>query len=523
LVYDRTVEGLTEAMARLMEEDGLARTLATRPIPQPGDTWEAYRSDPEPRHPRSQAGLGTVASKAVEEAAPVAPSRPSPALRTVYRYLPGPVARVAARLAPQGVKDRLRHLAYYPEEQARAARDFRLREVQRRITAGEFDEIESPDITVVIPVHDDVEFLDEALASVYEQTHQSWEIVVVDDGSTDPAAVAFLDALDRPRLRTIRQGNTGLPGARNAGMKLARGEFLIPLDSDDELGTEFMTKMLTALSNQPEAGFAHCIARLHGDVDAVWIPRPFNPYWQLIENAVVGCVLMRTAAWESVGGYDDTMTSGNEDWELWLRLSAAGWGQVRLEEPLFRYRRHGVSMSVSTESRFEAGRRMVRDRNPGLYEREALEAARRAWYPLLTIVGSSNPLPENAELVATEDDLAATWGKYVVDLRGFEVGTAWSTLVAMTDILEADPRAAMARTTGEPPLIVLRRWSLHDPDAEPQAEVILDDPSTGPPALLPGSVPRPGWAVPAGMRSSDIPIQRQRPEESAALPDPSRW
>jgi hypothetical protein len=306
-------------------------------------------------------------------------------------------------------------------------------------------------------------------------------------------------------------------------MKLARGEFLIPLDSDDELGTEFMTKMLTALSNQPEAGFAHCIARLHGDVDAVWIPRPFNPYWQLIENAVVGCVLMRTAAWESVGGYDDTMTSGNEDWELWLRLSAAGWGQVRLEEPLFRYRRHGVSMSVSTESRFEAGRRMVRDRNPGLYERGALEAARRAWYPLLTIVGSSNPLPENAELVATQDDLAATWGKYVVDLRGFEVGTTWSTLVAMTDILEADPRAAMARTTGEPPLTVLRRWSLHDPDAEPLAEVILDDPSTGPPALLPGSVPRPGWAVPASLRSSDIPIQRQRPEESAALPDPSRW
>jgi hypothetical protein len=180
-------------------------------------------------------------------------------------------------------------------------------------------------------------------------------------------------------------------------------------------------------------------------------------------------------------------------------------------------------MSVSTESRFEAGRRMVRDRNPGLYEREALEAARRAWYPLLTIVGSSNPLPENAELVATEDDLGATWGKYVVDLRGFEVGTTWSTLVAMTDILEADPRAAMARTTGEPPLTVLRRWSLHDPDAEPQAEVIIDDPSTGPPGLLPGSVPRPGWAVPASLGSSDIPIQRQRPEESAALPDPSRW
>ena len=246
------------------------------------------------------------------------------------------------------------------------AREGRLREVQQRIAKGEFDDQESPDVTVVIPVRDNFGYLEEALASVYEQTHTSWEIVVVDDGSEDPAAISYLDSLDRPRLRMIRQDNTGLPGARNAGMKLARGDFLVPLDSDDELGPEFMTRLLAAIRQDPNAGFAHCLARLHGDIEAIWIPRPFNPYWQLIENAVVGCVLMRAAAWESVGGYDETMTSGNEDWELWLRLTGAGWGQVRLEEPLFLYRKHGVSMSVTTEARFEQGRRMVRDRNPEL-------------------------------------------------------------------------------------------------------------------------------------------------------------
>jgi O-antigen biosynthesis protein len=68
-----------------------------------------------------------------------------------------------------------------------------------------------------------------------------------------------------------------------------------------------------------------------------------------------------------VGGYDETMTSGNEDWELWLRLQEAGWGQVQVPLPLFRYRKHGVSMSVATEARFEEGRRMVRDRHPSLY------------------------------------------------------------------------------------------------------------------------------------------------------------
>ncbi len=523
LVYDRTVEGLAAAMRRLIDEAALAPTLASRPLPQPGDTWEAYRTDPEPRHPRSQAGLATEASQSVERSAPPPLTRSSPTLRQVYRYLPGPVARVAARLAPQGVKDRLRERASWPVERARLVREDRLREVQQRISKGEFDHQESPDVTVVIPVRDNFEYLEEALASVYEQTHTSWEIVVVDDGSEDPAAIAFLDSLDRPRLRMIRQANTGLSGARNAGMKLARGEFLVPLDSDDELGPQFMTRLLAAIRQDPNAGFAHCLARLHGDIEAIWIPRPFNPYWQLIENAVVGCVLMRAAAWESVGGYDETMTSGNEDWELWLRLTGAGWGQVRLEEPLFLYRKHGVSMSVTTEARFEHGRRMVRDRNPELYEREAMRATRHEWYPLLTIVGDSNPLPEDAELISTTEGLADSWGKYIVDLTGVEKQTSWSTLRELADALEADPRASVARSIGDPPLSMIRRWSLHDIDAEPSNEITLDDLSPGPPPPPPGSMPRPGWVVPVSIRDSDIPVQRQRPEESAAEPDPSRW
>jgi hypothetical protein len=233
---------------------------------------------------------------------------------------------------------------------------------------------------------------------------------------------------------------------------------------------------------------------------------------------------MRTAAWESVGGYDETMTSGNEDWELWLRLTGAGWGQVRVEAPLFRYRKHGVPMSVTTEARFEQGRRMVRDRNQALYETEAMKETRLAWYPLLTVVGDSNPLPENAELVGGIEDLETTWGKYVVDIRGVEQQTTWSTLVEMADTLEANAQAATARTSGEPPLTMIRRWCLHDPDAEPAGEVALDDMSDGPATTLaPGSLPRPEWVVPDIVKTIDIPVQRQRPEETAALPDPTRW
>lgn len=523
LVYDGTVSGLAGSMRRLIGEEGLADELAARPIPDPGDTWEAYRSDPKPRHPRAQAGLATEVSKMVEAVDVRGSTEGSTLLRGVYRRIPPPFARGLARIAPRGLKERLRRHASWPEEQARLGRERRLEEVARRITAGDFPELESPDVTVVIPVYNDVGFLEEALASVYEQTHGSWEIIVVDDGSTDTDAIEHLDRLDRPRLRVVRQGNTGLPGARNAGMKQARGRYLVPLDSDDELAPEFISLLVAAVEAEPQTGFAHCLARLHGDIDAVWVPRPFNPYWELLENSVVGCVLMRTEAWESVGGYDETMTSGNEDWELWLRLTAAGWSQVRVEEPLFRYRKHGVSMSVTTEARFEEGRRMVRDRNRALYDRSALDEARRRWYPLLTVVGSSNPLPEDAERIDSHEDLLSTWGKYVVDLRGVEDRVPGPLLLQLADLLEANPDVGVARTSGDPPLAVTRRWSLHDPLAGPEGEVTLLDQTTGVAPLLPGSVPRPGWFVPESALTDGVPLQRQPPEEDVALPHPEHW
>ena len=522
LVYDGSTDGLAASMRRLIKEPALAKSLSSRPAPEPGVPWPAYLSDPEPRHPRSQAGLATAAMKALEEATRRPSRQGGAALRRLYRHLPAPVAHLASRLVPMSLKERARGIASWPEEQARAQRETRLRDVQNRIDAGDFPELEEPDVTVVIPVHDQVQFLEETLASVYEQTHPSWEIIVVDDGSTDPETVRFLDSLDRPRLRLIRQSNMGLPGARNTGMRLARGDHLVPLDSDDELEPEFMTKLLVALESAPNAGYAHCLARLHGDIDAVWVPRPFNPYWQLMGNGIIGCVLLRAIAWEAVGGYDETMTAGNEDWDLWLRLMEAGWDQVSVPEPLFKYRKHGVSMSVTTEARFEEGRRMLRDRHPDLYEIGRFGDLKQQWYPLLTIVGVADSIPNEAELVTTPDGLTDTWGKYVVDIRGSR-GLEPDTLPRLADLLERNPDIAVARTNGDPPLTMLRRWNLHDPEATPAGELVLDHLATGPPAPQSGLLHRDGWTTPHAARMPGVPVQRQRPEEAGTMPNPEEW
>lgn len=531
LVYDPSVRGLAQAMRRLALEPGFVESLASAPVPDLGDAIDAYRSDPEPHHPRSQAGLATAATQRLELFWQAKKSASKPGvLQRAYRKLPANWVRLLRRL-PGPIKDLAKGQASWPEEVTRRHNEAmarqvqeRLSAVQRRIQTGAFPDVDDPDVTFVVPVYNDARYLDETLASIYEQSLGSWEVIVVDDGSTDPATVEFLDGLERPRVKVIRlEANQGLPAARNAGMQQARGRYLVPLDSDDEVEPDFIAEMQSALERHPQAAYAHCYARLYQDVNAVWVTRPFNPYWQLLGNGIVGCVLLRREAWEQVGGYDESMTLGNEDWELWIRLMKARWGQVQVARVLFKYRKHGISMSVDTEARFEEGRRMVRDRHPELYEPDRLRRLKSRWYPKVTaIADGTERLHAEIEMVEDEAALAATWGKYVADVRGIEPVPV-DLMLKMADVLESEPTAVKAVSNGLPPLVLERRWCLHDPGAPHDGVVVLEDEFQGPEVTLPDHVPRPGWAVPEALIDREVPVQRHPPEEAGDMPDPGRW
>src|SRR5688500_15417732 len=95
----------------------------------------------------------------------------------------------------------------------------------------------APVISVVVPVFNLGQYLEETLQSVLDQTYSNFEILVIDDGSTDPATRAVLDGLSRPRTQVIRAPtNQGLARARNLGIQQARGRYLCALDADDKLG-----------------------------------------------------------------------------------------------------------------------------------------------------------------------------------------------------------------------------------------------------------------------------------------------
>lgn len=199
-------------------------------------------------------------------------------------------------------------------------------------------------VSVVIPCFNSGATIRQTVDSVQAQTWRDTEIVVVDDGSTDAATIAVLDSLTGVRL--VRQGNAGLPAARNAGFKVATGEYVLPLDADDWLEPEAIAQLVSALQEAPEASFAYSHLWLEGEAKGV-LAKSYNYFEQLFLNQMPYSILMRRSLWQDIGGYDETMRRGYEDWEFNIRLGTHGHYGVVVPRPLFHYRVASTGMLLA--------------------------------------------------------------------------------------------------------------------------------------------------------------------------------
>ena len=529
LKYDGSVDALARVLSDVASNRSLVDPLAGRPAPRVGDPTVPYVAPlPPVRHANSQAALATSAVHRLEQSM----ARPEGwgLAQGLLRLVPRSIARLAARLLPQGAKDRFRDRASWWEEEARRAAVSRRQAIEGQIQAGVFTEDRAPRTTVVIPCFNQGEWVERAVLSVFEQTDRSWEVVLVDDGSTDPLTVAALDRLAAwPRVRLIRQENKGLPGARNAGMNEANGEFLVPLDADDELEPEYLQAMTGRMEEEPGAAYGHCWGRYIGKMNAYWITRPFNSYQILLSNSILGCATIRADAWQSVGGYDESLIEGNEDWDLWLRFLEGGWAEVEIRRPMFRYRMHGHSMSLDTLAGFEDARLALRDRHPALYAPDRVEGTKSEWYPWVTVLSRGHRGVVGQDLFDVEEAviladpgsittaLSTTRGKIVVEWD-LLLDPPSSALRAVAEALEANPAAGSVIAQKVP--VAWRRWSLHDPGA-PLAESVVVDLQVDPdrePRLRAGIAPQANWIVPDDLPEPGLRVIRQRPEEEGPLP-----
>lgn len=213
-------------------------------------------------------------------------------------------------------------------------------------------------VSVVIPCYNHGQYLPEAIASVEENTDRSrCEIIIVDDGSTDPQTSRVLDELGRRGYHTIRQPNQGLAAARNNGIAAAKGKYILPLDSDNRLHQNYLTTAVELLEADASLDVVYGNPQLFGDADAL---RPlglkrlsaFDLGKMLNENYIDACALYRKSVWEKVGGYDGAMPAmGHEDWELWIHAYSLGCRFHHLDELCFYYRVLNTSMIVTDGAR----------------------------------------------------------------------------------------------------------------------------------------------------------------------------
>ncbi len=203
----------------------------------------------------------------------------------------------------------------------------------------------TPRISVLLPCFNHGAFIDEAVGSVRAQTCQAFEILIVDDGSTDPATVARLSAMTGPGVRVLRTDNRGLPAARNHAARHASGEVFCALDADDRLAPSWFEKGLRLLDEQPAVAFVSHWLETFGDEHWTWTPARCDLPALLARNTVNGAALVRRGAFDAVGGYDESMREGCEDWDFWLRIVESGRAGTIIPEVLFYYRRRAASMS----------------------------------------------------------------------------------------------------------------------------------------------------------------------------------
>jgi glycosyltransferase involved in cell wall biosynthesis/ADP-heptose:LPS heptosyltransferase/Flp pilus assembly protein TadD/predicted O-methyltransferase YrrM len=233
-----------------------------------------------------------------------------------------------------------------------------------------------PIVSVIIPCYNYARYLLEAVGSVIGQTFQGFEIIIVDDGSTDNSrqvAEQLVTAFPQHSIRLITQENSGNPAfSRNRGIAEARGDYILCLDADDMLAPDMLDECLKVLEKDASISIAYTDRLDFDGVDQVVRAGDYNFDLLKHQNHISYCTLFRRKVWEDVGGYRPV---GCEDWDFWIAAGARGHFGQRIPLPLFKYRRHDTGRFQEDSRNPEIVKAKIIVNNQSCYLREEVMAA----------------------------------------------------------------------------------------------------------------------------------------------------
>ncbi|WP_111671062.1 glycosyltransferase family 2 protein [Algoriphagus litoralis] len=211
---------------------------------------------------------------------------------------------------------------------------------------------DSPLVSIVMPTYNSSTFLEETLASALAITYPNFELIVMDDGSTD-STLAILDDWSKrhpDKIKVYRQCNQGPSIARNRAIHLASGTYILPLDSDDKIHPDYITFAVKKIEADQEVKVVYCEAEKFGSKCGFWSLKPFSLNQLALDNMIFVSALFRKSDWHKVGGFDPRFTYGWEDWEFWISMLKEGGKVEKLQLVGFYYRIREGSRRKSTNA-----------------------------------------------------------------------------------------------------------------------------------------------------------------------------
>lgn len=177
-----------------------------------------------------------------------------------------------------------------------------------------------PKVSVLMPAYGQAAYISDAIKSVMGQTYDNWELAIVDDGSPDKVESIVAPYLQDHRIRFYHTANRGVSAARNYAASVTDGDLIISLDADDILAPDYIEKCVARMEEHPEIKVVYSQWRFFGE-SSYTVPLAPCGYRDLLTSNRIYCSAMcRRVDFARIGGFDEKMLTGYEDWEFWIRL-----------------------------------------------------------------------------------------------------------------------------------------------------------------------------------------------------------
>jgi glycosyltransferase involved in cell wall biosynthesis len=245
----------------------------------------------------------------------------------------------------------------------------------------------SPLISIIVPCYNQGKYLTECLESIHSQSYDNYEVIVVNDGSTDAHTNKTVRDISHPKVTVLQTENRGVSAARNLGIKNSTGKYVLPLDADDKIGADFIQQAVELLEKNDDVKVVNCQVTLFGAKKGILPVESYSLEKLLARNFIVVSAIFRRSDFDQTQGYNTNMKEGFEDWDFWITLLKNGGAVYTLNDTGFFYRikRNSRNASlIASREHFRKLRQQIYMNHQDIYSKHLLNPQESFEYELIT-------------------------------------------------------------------------------------------------------------------------------------------